>query len=276
MSSTIDAAIINTISDIKAQSGGAFLTEGEAINITSGKINVKYNTDTMELVNGALSAKTTSSGGGGGSSGSSLVAGSAIDISGNRINVQYDTSTLGINSNNFLYVKSGGGGSSGLTEDVVSKLPGGMRSSSTYIEQTGIDRRYVDTGLILRMERKSTGKIESFVLVVYDDITESDNDDIQAKFVPLTYTSETVFDNLLNVQIHKTDGLETYTIHIELTSSEWYFSETDQLGLMRVEQMCPATSARISQFTYNRNKQLRDYMKYLLKTVETLKQKAGV
>lgn len=275
MSSTIDAAIINTISDIKAQSGGAILTEGAAINIISGKINVKYNTDTMELVNGALSAKTTSSGGGGGggSSGSSLVAGSAIDISGNRINVQYDTSTLGINANNFLYVKSGGGG---LTEDVVSKLPGGMRSSSTYIEQTGIDRRYVDTGLILRMERKSTGNIESFVLVVYDDITESDNDDIQAKFVPLTYTSDTIFDNLLNVQIHKTDGLETYTIHIELTSSEWYFSETSQLGLMRVEQMCPATSARISQFTYNRNKKLRDYMKYLLKTVETLKQKAGI
>jgi hypothetical protein len=68
--STVDAAIINYITNggSGGGGGGVVYTAGDGISIANNQIGVKYNTNTMEIVNGALSAKVSSSGGGGGSS----------------------------------------------------------------------------------------------------------------------------------------------------------------------------------------------------------------
>jgi hypothetical protein len=62
MGSTTLAKIITNLPQLVG-SGGITYSAGDAINITDNTINVKYNTSTMELVNGTLSVKTSSSGG---------------------------------------------------------------------------------------------------------------------------------------------------------------------------------------------------------------------
>ena len=63
--STIDAAIIKHITEVGSSSGGSGImyTAGDAISLTSNKISVKYNPNTMEIIDGKLSAKSGSTGG---------------------------------------------------------------------------------------------------------------------------------------------------------------------------------------------------------------------
>ena len=72
MSTTIDAAIIKALvehvggdsSNIGSGSiGGQTYTAGTAIDISNNSISVKYDTNTMELKNGKLAAKQSTSGG---------------------------------------------------------------------------------------------------------------------------------------------------------------------------------------------------------------------
>lgn len=57
--STVDAAIINHITNGGGSSGGGgSYTAGTAIDLTNNAISVKFNTNTMEIVDGKLSAKT--------------------------------------------------------------------------------------------------------------------------------------------------------------------------------------------------------------------------
>ena len=90
--STIDAAIIkalvehvggdsSTIPD-GTIGGGKTYTEGDGINIVNDKISVEYDTNTMELKNGALAAKTQ------------LTAGDGISISNGKANVRFNTNTM--------------------------------------------------------------------------------------------------------------------------------------------------------------------------------------
>ena len=71
--STVDAAIINYITNGGGSGGGGggvVYTAGDGISIANNQIGVRYNTNTMEIVDGKLSAKS----GGGGGGGSSDVA----------------------------------------------------------------------------------------------------------------------------------------------------------------------------------------------------------
>ena len=68
--STVDAAIINHITNGGSSGGGGSgvsYTAGDAISLANNQISVQYDTNTMELINGKLSAKSGSSGGGGSS-----------------------------------------------------------------------------------------------------------------------------------------------------------------------------------------------------------------
>ena len=182
MSSTIDAAIINTISDIKAQSGGAFLTSGDGINITSGTINVKYNTATMELVNGALSAKTTSSGGGGNYM-PNYIINQGLGTSMGHLNVNIDNITIGINDNNALYVKSSSGSGNVPTEDVLTRYPTqrGIFTNSFYtvlVHSSG--RMRARSGNVIRLRNARTEEIESYILVMKTDTVPETRGDSNA------------------------------------------------------------------------------------------------
>ena len=55
---TVDAAIIKHITNGGGGSSGESLNAGTAIELVNNTISVKYNTDTMELVDGKLSAKS--------------------------------------------------------------------------------------------------------------------------------------------------------------------------------------------------------------------------
>ena len=68
--STVDAAIINHITNGGSSGGGGSgvsYTAGDAISLANNQISVQYDSNTMELINGKLSAKSGSSGGGGSS-----------------------------------------------------------------------------------------------------------------------------------------------------------------------------------------------------------------
>ena len=102
--STVDAAIIDYVIHNQGGGSGTPYTAGDAIDLTSNKIAVKYNTGTMELVNGALSAKT-------GSSGTTYTAGDAINIASNKISVSYDPDTMQlVNGKISALPQSGSGG----------------------------------------------------------------------------------------------------------------------------------------------------------------------
>ena len=70
-------------------SGGKTYTAGDAIDLTDSKISVKYDSATMQLVDGKISALPQSGG-----SGVVLSAGDAINIADNKIGVKYDESTM--------------------------------------------------------------------------------------------------------------------------------------------------------------------------------------
>ena len=81
--STVDAAIINYITNGSSGGGGGsgvVYTAGDAINIANNQISVQYDTSTMELKNGKLSAKSTSSGGGS----TQILAGSGLRFDTNN------------------------------------------------------------------------------------------------------------------------------------------------------------------------------------------------
>ena len=91
MSTTIDAAIIKALVEhVGGDSsnigngviGGKTYTAGDAIDLSNDKISVKYDTNTMELKNGALASK----------GGAIYTAGKGISIGeDNVLNVNYDT-----------------------------------------------------------------------------------------------------------------------------------------------------------------------------------------
>jgi hypothetical protein len=67
--STVDAAIINHITNGGSSGGGGsgvVYTAGDGISLANNKIAVRYNANTMEIVNGALSAKASGGSSGGG------------------------------------------------------------------------------------------------------------------------------------------------------------------------------------------------------------------
>ena len=115
--STVDAAIINYITNGGGSSGGGggsgvSYTAGDGISLTNNQIAVKYNTSTMEIVNGALSAKVSSSGGGS-SGGSEEIMTHLTDVHGRY-------------------------------------------STGNYLEFTGLRKDQIYTGLRLRLKRGET------------------------------------------------------------------------------------------------------------------------
>ena len=178
--STVDSAIINTISEIKMQSGGAILTSGDGINITNGTINVKYNSNTMELVDGALSAKN-GGGSGGGDYMPNYIINDGLDTSMGHLNVKVDNNTIGINNNNALYVKSSSGGGNVPTEDVLEH-PLAQSSSfnnSYYTITISSYSNRARTGNIIRLRNRSD-EIESFILVMKTDTIPNSQGDSNA------------------------------------------------------------------------------------------------
>ena len=87
--STVDAAIIDFVVNNPGSGTGTKYTAGDAIDLTSNKISVKYDPATMQLVDGKISALPQSGG-----TGVVLSAGDAINIADNKINVKYNTGTM--------------------------------------------------------------------------------------------------------------------------------------------------------------------------------------
>ena len=87
--STVDAAIIDFVVNNPGSGSGTKYTAGNAIDLTSNKISVKYDPATMQLVDGKISALPQSGG-----TGVALSAGDAINIADNKINVKYNTGTM--------------------------------------------------------------------------------------------------------------------------------------------------------------------------------------
>ena len=115
--STVDAAIINHITNGGSSGGGGsgvVYTAGDGISLVNNKIAVRYNANTMEIVNGVLSAKVSSSGGGG---------------------------------------SSGGGSGEGSTTEIMTHLTNvtGRYSQGNYIEYTKVPKDIIRTGLRLRL-----------------------------------------------------------------------------------------------------------------------------
>ena len=139
MSTSIDAAIIKTLVEhVGGDSscipdgtiGGVSYTAGDGINIANNNISVEYDSSTMELKNGKISAKTqlttgdglTTSNGkiianldtntmqmnsGKISAKTQLAAGNGISISSGKVNVNYDSNTMEL-KNGKLAAKSSG------------------------------------------------------------------------------------------------------------------------------------------------------------------------
>ena len=164
--------IENGGSGSSGSSTGGSLKAGAAISIANNTIGVKFNSNTMELINGELSARIPTSGG---ESSGTIVqynAGSGINISGNTIAVKYDPNTMEINASGNLVAKSSGSGGSGScnvpTEDVIGERTGyqeGTFINSSLLRITaGSSGQSVKSGNRLRLKNRG-GDIESFMLI---------------------------------------------------------------------------------------------------------------
>ena len=243
--STVDAAIINHITNGGGSGGGGgsgvVYTAGDGISLANNKIAVRYNANTMEVVNGVLSAKVSSSGGGG----------------------------------------SGGGGSGeGSTTEIMTHLTniGGRYSQGNYIEYTKASKEIIRTGLRLRLYYTSTEANRDYVLIVHDynflgsNTSGTDN----ATFIPLSTEYES-----LSARIYTDDGGVNYIIRVNERTINGanikYWSEDGQYGLFQVQQHTPQTLTIIQQadIQYRLLPHL-NLIKYFEETIESLKKKVGI
>ena len=243
--STVDAAIINYITNGGGSGGGGsggggtgvVYTAGDGISLANNKIAVRYNANTMEIVNGVLSAKVSSSGGGGGSG-----EGSTTEIMTHLTNVS------------------------------------GRYSQGNYIEYTKVPKDIIRTGLRLRLYYTSTEADRDYVLIVHDYTfpQSSTSDNPNATFIPLSTEYES-----LSARIYTDDGGVNYIIRItESTVSGAnisYWSEDGKYGLFQVQQHTPQTLTIIQQadIQYRLLPHL-NLIKYFEETIETLKKKVGI
>ena len=174
--STVDAAIINYITNGGSSGGGGgsgvVYTAGDGISIANNQIGVKYNANTMEIVNGALSAKVGSSGGGGGST--QILAGDGLRFdTSNTIHVNYDPATMTIENGKLKALVFSGGNVP--TEDVLTRATFSQRgtfSGNLYTVTLGSDTNTFVSGNVLRLQHKSN-EIHSFVIVRFGSISTS-------------------------------------------------------------------------------------------------------
>ena len=141
---TIDAAIIKALVEhVGGDSsgipdgtiGGVSYTAGDGINITNNNISVEYDSSTMELKDGKISAKTQ------------LAAGNGISISSGKVNVNYDETTLKITDGKLgVNVSESGTILTKLTDITYSVVSGKLVISNA---------KYVRTGDILRFGYKN-------------------------------------------------------------------------------------------------------------------------
>ena len=241
--STVDAAIINHItnggsSSCGGGSTGVVYTAGDGISLTNNKIVVKYNTSTMEIVNGALSAKISGSSGGG---------------------------------------SSGGGSSEGEILHYISGLET-LPSTQNYIDYRGFPEQTVMTGLRLRLYNNTEARDEDYVLIMrkYEFPTEGNITDVNAMFVPLNYHNS-IYHSIPVHTYNDADKTYAIRIHVELGKYIYKDEETGKYGMFTAQQHTLQTLTTIQQADIMfRLMPHLDLIKYFETTIETLKDKVGI
>ena len=243
--STVDAAIINYITNGGGSSGGGsggspsvVYTAGDGISLTNNKIAVRYNANTMEIINGVLSAKISGgSEGGGGSS----------------------------------------GGGSGSTEEIMTHLTAVQGThSSTNILLQNIEKRHLRTGLRLRWRLNDIDM--DFVLVVSNyDFPKVSTSGTQIESNGIFASLSTDY-NSVPVKIYMTTT-DQYTIQIDTENGAQttFWTEDGRYGLFEVQQHTPLalTTMFMGDILYRQMNEQR-LINYLQTTVEALKNKVGI
>ena len=240
--STVDAAIINHITNGGSSGGGGgtgvSYTAGDAISLTNNQISVKYDTTTMELKNGALSAKVSSSGGSGGTTihpGDGL----RLDVN-NYMHVDYDSSTMTIQDGKLKALIFSGGNVP--AEDVLtrsSQHQTGTFSGNIYKVDLGYDKSELSSGNVLRLRNRS-GQIDSFIIVRFGSISTSKDKNTML----INMSTKAAFQ----ASIYQ-DGQDYYMeINCEAGSYDEYASINTDLGIFLNEQMSYSTLCTVVRY----------------------------
>ena len=241
--STVDAAIINHITNGGSSggggSGGVSYTAGDAISLSNNKISVQYDTSTMELKNGKLSAKSTSSGGGS----TQILAGSGLRFdTNNTLHVNYDENTMELLDNGKLKARIFSGGNV-PTEDIYEKA------------DINIDSHSFENNWLLRYEFSNSEKYPK----TGDCVRIRMRGDVIREFIIIRNSSEKLYDVNLSIDTHNLILLDTSNNDIMYGS----FIKRPGFSLRQLAIICAAGSVeedqsgddvgffRITQMSYN-------------------------
>ncbi len=276
--STVDAAIINYITNGGGSSGGGY-TAGAGIALRNKAISVDYDPATMEInAHGQLASKISGGGSGGGSS-SIYTAGPGISVDDyNKISVVYNPNTMELVDGAISAKVSESGA---VSTDVGVKVDGsvtvGHESDNTVQinEFHTINDTY--TGMLLKLKNKTTGNVDTFVLVRTDYKTPTKGLEEWAGLSSMSYNAVfyPLFEggSVYNAKIYSDDGL-TYTIRIEDNIFANY-ENSPESTFMRPVQLTTRTLSAINSANQQLFLNWNNFMKYLETTVEKIKTKIG-
>ena len=250
--STVDAAIINYITNGGGSGGGGgsgvVYTAGDAINIANNQISVKYNTNTMEIVNGALSAKASSSGGGGGST--QILAGDGLRFdTSNTIHVNFDPATMAIENGKLKALIFSGGNVP--TEDVLtrsSQYQSGTFSGNIYTVSLGYGVDGILSGNVLRLRNRS-GDIDSFIIVRFGSISTSKDQNA------VIFNISTNVPYTASIYQNQNSSDCYMEINCEAGSYDEYGNVDTDLGIFLNDQMSYSTLCTVVRYSSYRTSQ---------------------
>ena len=278
MSSTIEAAIIDTLMDVIETGGGgggtpSTWTAGDAINISNRTISVKYDPNTMRLVDGKLSSIQSGSGGGGGGTSTLYTGGPGITVDEYcKISVKYNPTTLEIIDGSLSAKVSESGA---VSEDVGVPIEVNIGTSSDgkILIRNIANREYTGTGMLLNM-MNNNWTLERFVLVrtlFREADVNKEEKFVNGLMVPLFDGGTTH-----NVKVYSNDGTLSYEMEIDDVPSGTYNPISTENAFMRPIQLTTRTQSAITLHSNYLFWELESLIKYLEDMVETLKQKAGL
>ena len=277
--STVDAAIIDYI--VKGGSSGGGSSGGGGGSVTTSSNEIVFNKDTnpADAIIKYVDTRTIADGYLAIGCKDAFTEQRMLVYMDGRVKISGDMTAPNIYTKDevdTLVSSSGGSSGGGGGEDVGVKLEG------TYIQSSSLNKLYVKniasehyltTGMLLNLKHLASGAIHKFVLVRFrytNADKPADAKDGENVFMALTEGVDS-----LPAKIYSDDG-NTYTIQIDGVQDGTYSSLDSASQFMTPAQISGRTLGIILQGQSGYFIQLNDLLAYLEKTVETLKQKAGL
>ena len=278
--STVDAAIINHITNGGSSGGGGY-TAGAGIALRNKAISVDFDPATMEInAHGQLASKITGGSSEGGGSSIIYTGGPGISVDAyNKISAVYNPNTIEIIDGAISAKVSESGGVSTdvgvIVEDAITNY-----SSNNIVNIHGIHNiNDTYTGMLFYLRNANTNNLDSFVLVRtnYTTLTEGREEGTSVSSMSYNAVFYPLFDNgpTYNVKIYSDDGL-TYTIRIEDIIPSNYKMQDSENKFMRPVQLTTRTLSTISFVNNNLLRNWQSLLNYFETTVEALKKKVGI